>query len=128
MIFLGYCNQPLKSVSVNNQECKRRSEIININRNEPSFYPYFIKVNKCSGSCNNTNNPYEKFGVPDVVKNINGKVFNLIPRNNKQDIQNDMKLVNVNEDQMQVLVIINNVGIKVNECKECKCKNVNVKN
>ena len=42
MIFLGYCNQPLKSVSVNNQECKRRSEIININSNEPSFYPYFI--------------------------------------------------------------------------------------
>ena len=76
----------LKSVSVNNQECKRRSEIININRNEPSFYPYFIKVNKCSGSCNNTNNPYETFGVPDVVKNINRKVFNLISRNNKQDI------------------------------------------
>ena len=83
MIFLGYCNQPLKSVSVNNQECKRRSEIININSNEPSFYPYFIKVNKCSGSCNNTNNPYEKFGVPDVVKNINGKVFNLISRMNE---------------------------------------------
>ena len=29
---------------------------------------------------------------------------------------------------MQVLVIINNVGIKANECKECECKNVNVKN
>ena len=29
---------------------------------------------------------------------------------------------------MQVLVIINNFGIKVNECKECKSKNVNVKN
>ena len=29
----------------------------------------------------------------------------------KQDIQNGMKLVNVNVDQMQVFVIINNFGI-----------------
>ena len=32
----------------------------------------------------------------------------------KQDIQNGMKLVNVNVDQMQLFVIINNVGIKIN--------------
>ena len=32
----------------------------------------------------------------------------------KPDIQNDMKLVNVNVDQMEVFVIINNVGIKIN--------------
>ena len=32
----------------------------------------------------------------------------------KQDIQNEMKLVNVNADQMQVFVIINNTEIKVN--------------
>ena len=32
----------------------------------------------------------------------------------KSDIQNDMKLVNVNVDQMEVFVIINNVGIKIN--------------
>ena len=32
----------------------------------------------------------------------------------KPDIQNNMKLVNVNVDQMEVFVIINNVGIKIN--------------
>ena len=32
----------------------------------------------------------------------------------KSDIQNDMKLVNVNVDQMEVFVIINNAGIKIN--------------
>ena len=32
----------------------------------------------------------------------------------KQDIQNCMKLVSVNVDQMQVFVIINNAGIKIN--------------
>ena len=41
---------PLKCVSINNQEFRVRSEIININSNEPSFYPCSIKVNKCSGS------------------------------------------------------------------------------
>ena len=32
----------------------------------------------------------------------------------KQGIQNGMKLVNVNVDQMQVFVIINNAGIMIN--------------
>ena len=34
----------LKCVSINNQECKIRSEIINVNTNEPMFYPYSIKA------------------------------------------------------------------------------------
>ena len=34
---------PLIYVSVNNQECKMRLEIINISSNEPLFYPYSIK-------------------------------------------------------------------------------------
>ena len=59
---------------MNNQKCKIRSEIINIKSNEPLFYPYSIKVNKCSDSCNNINDPYEKLYVPDAVENINIKV------------------------------------------------------
>ena len=63
----------IKCVSMNNQECKVRPEIININSNEPSFYPYSVKISKCSGSCNNINDPYAKLCVPDVVKNMNVK-------------------------------------------------------
>ena len=44
---------PLECVSTNNQECKIRTNVININNIEPLFYPYSIEVNKCSGSCNN---------------------------------------------------------------------------
>ena len=51
---------PLKCVSMNNQESRIRPEIININSNEPTFYSYSIKVNKCSDSWNNINNPYAK--------------------------------------------------------------------
>ena len=68
---------------MNNQECKIRSEIINVNTNEPVFYPFNIKLNKCSGSCNNINDPYAKLCVPDIVKNINVKVFNLMSRINE---------------------------------------------
>ena len=69
------CNA-VKRVSMNNQECTVRPEIININNNEPSFYPYSVKISKCSGSCENVNDPYKKLCVPDVSKNMNVKVFN----------------------------------------------------
>ena len=65
---------------MSNQECKVRPELININSNEPTFYPYSVKIIKCSGSCNNINDPCAKICIPDVVKNINHKVFNLISR------------------------------------------------
>ena len=60
------CNS-LKCVSMNIQEYKIRPKVININSNDPSFYPYSILVNKCSGSCNNINDPYAKLCIPDVV-------------------------------------------------------------
>ena len=68
---------------MNNQECKVRPEIINVNSDEPVFYPFSIKTSKCSGSCNNINDPYAKMCVADVVKNLNDKVFNLISRTNE---------------------------------------------
>ena len=53
-----------------NQECKVRPEIINVNSNEPIFHPFSIKTNKCSGTCNNNNDPYAKICVPDVIKDL----------------------------------------------------------
>ena len=73
----------LKCVSANNQECKIRSKIINVNTNEPMFYPYSITRNKCKGSCNIINVPYAKLCVSDTNKNINVKVFKLMSRTNE---------------------------------------------
>ena len=73
----------LNVISLNNQECRAILEIININTKKPLFYPYSIKINRCSGSCNDINDPYAKLCVPDVVEGINVKVFNLISRTNK---------------------------------------------
>ena len=74
---------PLECVSMNNQKCKIRSEIISVNTDELVFYPYSITINKCKGSCNTINDPYAKLCVPDVIKNVNVKVFNLISRINE---------------------------------------------
>ena len=64
----------LECTSMNNQECKVRFEIVNVNSNEPLFYPFSIKTSKCSCSCNNINDPYAKLCVPGIVKNLNIKV------------------------------------------------------
>ena len=73
----------LNCISMKNQECKVRPEIINVNSNEPVFYPFSIKTSKCSGSCNNINDPYAKICVPNVIKDLNVKVFNLMSITNE---------------------------------------------
>ena len=62
---------------MDNQECKIKPKIVNVNTNEPVFYHFSIKTSKCSGSSNNANDPYAKLCIRDVVRNIKIKVFNL---------------------------------------------------
>ena len=50
----------LNCISMKNQDCKVRPKIINVNSNEPVFYPFSIKTSKCNGSFNNINDPYAK--------------------------------------------------------------------
>ena len=73
----------LSCISVTNQECKVRSEIASINGDDPVFFPIGIKTRKCSGSCNNINNPCAKLCVLDVAENLIVKVFNLVSEINK---------------------------------------------
>ena len=44
---------PLSCISMNNQECKTRPQVVNVNGDEPVFFPFSIETSKCSGSCNN---------------------------------------------------------------------------
>ena len=73
----------LECISIKNEKCKVRPEIGNINSNNPIFYPFTIKVNKCNGNCNNINDPYTRICVPDSVKNLNVKVVNLMRLTNE---------------------------------------------
>ena len=74
-------NSLLNCISMKSQECRVRPKIINVNSNEPIFYP--IRTSKCSGSCNNIYDPYAKICVPDVIKDLNVKVFNSMSRTNE---------------------------------------------
>ena len=62
----------LSCMSRNYQECELKPQIVNINSAESVFFP-----------CNNINDPYAKMNVPDAVKNLNVKVFNLTSRTNE---------------------------------------------
>ena len=73
----------LECVSVTNQECMAKPKIIDVNKNEIVFYPLSIKANKCSGNCNNINDPIAKLCVVDIIKNMNIKVFNMLARINE---------------------------------------------
>ena len=68
---------PLSCILMNNQACKVRPEIINVNSNEPVFYPFSIKTSKCSGNCNNINDPYSKTNETrhkNVMKRVSANI------------------------------------------------------
>ena len=103
---------------MNNRECKIRPQVVSINSKESIFFPFCIKASKCSGSCNNINNPYAKLCVSDVVKNLNVKVFNLMSRTNET---RHMEWYETCRCKRRLDASVNNVGIKINA-------DVNVKN
>ena len=77
------CVNSLGCISMRNQPCKGRPEIVNVNSNNPIFYPFSIKTSKYSGNYNNINDPYARICAPDVMKDLNVIVFNLMLRTNE---------------------------------------------
>ena len=73
----------LNCVLMSNQKCKTRPQFVNVKWDDLVFFPYSVITSKCSGSCDNINNPLSKLCVPDVVKNLNHKVFNLVSGTNE---------------------------------------------
>ena len=71
----------LKCISMKNQEYKVKQVIVN---NEYMLYPFSIKVNKCNENCNNISNPYSRVCIPNVIKNITAKAFDLMSWKNKK--------------------------------------------
>ena len=103
-----------------NQECKVRPKIVDVSSNNPIFYPFSIKTNKCSGNCNNISDPYGRVCVPDTVKNLNVEVFNLMT------LTNDTRHIKWHETCKCICIldkIICNSKQRWNEDKcRCECK------
>ena len=110
----------LNCISMKNQECKVRPEIIDTNSNNPIFYPFSIKINKCSGNCNNINNPYAKFCVPDIIKNLNANVFNLMSRTNETRFIEQHEKCKC-ECRLDAIACNNKQQWNKNKCR-CECK------
>ena len=88
MLFNSLLNvNSLECISIKNQECKVRPEIVDINSNNPIIYSFSIRRNKCSGNCNNISDPYARICVPDIVKNLNVKVFNSMSLTNETKLE-----------------------------------------
>ena len=74
MLFNGLLSvNSLECIGMRNQDYKVRPENVNTNSNDPIFYPFSIKVNKCNGNCNNINDPFARICVPDIAKNLSAK-------------------------------------------------------
>ena len=67
-------------VTLKDQKCEVKKVIID---NDYMTFPYKVGVSRCVGSCNEKDNPYCKVCLPDSVRNINVKVFDLISQQNK---------------------------------------------
>ena len=118
--FIVLSVSPLECVSMKNQECKVKEEVINVNTNNPAFYPFSVKVNKCSVNCNNIIDPNARLCVPNVGKNINLKVFNLVSWSNQT------KQIKWHESckskcRLNSIVCNNKQKWNKDECK-CECK------
>ena len=75
----------LECLSVIKREYKPRPKILDVNEGvgEALFYPYNVLVNKCSGSCNMLDNPMAILCVPNIIKNVNMKVYKFLMRLNE---------------------------------------------
>ena len=84
MLFNSLLNvNPLECISLKNQECKARPEIVDVSSNNPIFYLFSMRTKNCSGNCNNISNPYATICVPDTKKKLNVEVLNLMSLTNE---------------------------------------------
>ena len=113
----------LNCISMKNQECKTRPQVVKVNSNNSIFYLFSIKMSKCSGNCNNINNPYPKICVPDVIKDLNVKVFNLIARTNEGRFIEWHETCKCN-CRLDKIVCNNKQRWNKNKCR-CECKELN---
>ena len=79
-----------------NRKCVPRPKILDVNEGvgETLFYPYNVLVNKCSGSCNTLDDLTAKICVPNIIKNVNVKVYNSLMRLNESRNVLWLKVVN----------------------------------
>lgn len=91
MILSVNITKAIKCEQVDNQQCLVRETIVNTNDNEPRYYPYSIKLNKCTGSCDTLDNPFAKTCKPNKTAKKVVKMYDMlhnrhVPMRFKEDV------------------------------------------
>ena len=73
----------LQCISMINQEHKTRPQSVHVKNEKPVFFPFSIQNSKCGCSYNSIIDPYVKLCVPDLIKSLNIKAFNLMSKANE---------------------------------------------
>ena len=122
LIIIVHTSDHTKCTSLRNQKCMIQLTSINLDPNkwsqESHYYLFVVKLDGCTGSCNNLSN---ELCVPNKTEDLNLNVFNLITGINEWKTLTNMYYANVNVDLMEGNVIQINGGITINV-------DVNVKN
>ena len=72
-----------KCVSVNNEPCRTRPTLIDLNHVKFNYYPFRTSLDKCNESRNAIDDSSTKICILSETKGVNVKVFNMITRINK---------------------------------------------
>ena len=76
-----------KCISLNNQPCKVRPILIDLNLDEYNqglrYYSITVNLDRCNGSCKTLDDTSSRICVPNKTKDANLIVFNMITRINE---------------------------------------------
>ena len=73
----------IKCVFLNNQPCKARPTLVNMNSDETLFYLFAVNINYYGGNCNTINDPYARVCFPNKLNIVNVKLFNVMSEVNE---------------------------------------------
>ena len=69
-----------KCMSLNNEQCKTRTFIIDLNPVDFKYSLFMVRLVKCNGRCNTLSKICGRICFPNKTEDINLSVFNLITR------------------------------------------------
>ena len=58
LAYVDEVSDPIKCVSINTRPHQARPTLLDLNSNQPHYYPLTVSVNKCGESCNTIDNLY----------------------------------------------------------------------
>ena len=85
--FIGFAcfggSLAIQCVSMNNQPCAARPMLNDLNLDELHYCPFMSILDRCDGSCNTVEDPFGRICVPNKMKVVTLKVFQMITGVNK---------------------------------------------